>query len=99
MQQRSNHRSPNTTDCLRRDLEACLTIYEFPEEHWKFIRINNVIERLYCEVKKGSHEMAAAFRNEDGCLLLFYAVIRSLKLRRITIPEKFTEPLQFLHNS
>lgn len=90
---------PTATDCLRRDLDACLTFYEFPEEHWKFIRTNNVIERLYCEVKKRSHKMAAAFRNEDSCLLLFYAVIRSLKLRRITMPEKVTEPLQLLHNS
>ena len=90
---------PTAVDCLRRDLEACLTFYEFPEEHWKFIRTNNVIERLYCEVKKRSHKMAAAFRNEDSCLLLFYAVIRSLKLRRITIPDKVTQPLQLLHNS
>lgn len=86
-------------DCLRRDLEACLTFYEFPEEHWKFIRTNNVIERLYCEVKKRSHKMAAAFRNENSCLLLFYAVIRSLKLRRISMPNQGTEPLQLLHNS
>jgi transposase-like protein len=90
---------PTATDCLRRDLEACLTFYEFPEEHWKFIRTSNVIERLYCEVKKRSHKMAAAFRNEDSCLLLFYAVVRSLKLRRITIPDKVTGPLQLLHNS
>jgi putative transposase len=43
---------PTATDCLRRDLEACLTFYEFPEEPWKFIRTSNVIERLYGEVKK-----------------------------------------------
>jgi len=85
---------PTAMDCLRRDLEACLTFYEFPEQHWKFIRTSNVIERLFCEVKKRSHKMAAAFRNEDSCLLLFYAVIRSLKLRRITIHHfKDTEPL------
>ena len=86
-------------DCLRRDLEACLTFYEFPEPHWKFIRTSNVIERLYGEVKKRSHKMAAAFRNENSCLLLFYAVIRSLKLRRISMPDQGTEPLQLLHNS
>lgn len=90
---------PTAIDCLRRNLEACLTFYEFPEEHWKFIRTNNVIERLYCEVKKRSHKMAAAFRNEDSCLLLFYAVVRSLKLRRISMPDQLTEPLQLLHNS
>ena len=49
------------------------------------IRTTNIIERLFEEVKKRSHKMNAAFRNEDSCLLLFYAVIRSLKFRRITV--------------
>jgi len=89
---------PSAIDCLRRDWEACLTFYSFPDKHWKFIRTTNVIERLFGEVKKRSHKMAAAFRNEASCLLMFYAVIRSLKLRRITIPEKVTDPLQLLHN-
>jgi transposase-like protein len=90
---------PTAIACLQRDLNACLTFYEFPEEHWRFIRTNNIIERLFCEVKKRSKKMAAAFRNEDSCLLLFYAVIRTLKFRRISIPDKVTEPLQLLHNS
>ena len=90
---------PTAIDCLNRDLQACLTFYEFPPEHWKFIRTSNVIERLYCEVKKRSHKMAAAFRNEDSCTLMFYAVIRSLRLRRIPILDKVTNPLQILHNT
>jgi transposase-like protein len=76
---------PSAIECLHRDLEACLTFYSFPEKHWKFIRTTNIIERLFGEVKKRSHKMAAAFRNEDSCLLMFYAVIRSLKLRRISV--------------
>ncbi len=71
---------PSAIECLQRDQEACLTFYDFPEKHWKFIRTTNVIERLFGEVKKRSHKMAAAFRNENSCLLMFYAVIRSLKL-------------------
>jgi putative transposase len=91
---------PTAIACLNRDLDACLTFYGFPEEHRQFIRTSNVIERLFCEVKKRSHKMAAAFRNEDSCLLLFYAVIRGLKLRRIPIIDKVTsDPLQLLHNS
>ena len=43
------------------DMEACLTFYSFPEKHWKFIRTTNIIERLFGEVKKRSHKMAAAF--------------------------------------
>jgi putative transposase len=77
---------PSAIDCLQRDLEACLTFYAFPKEHWKTIRTNNVMERLFGEVKRRSHKMAAAFRNEESCLLLFYAVIRSLKFNKLTMP-------------
>jgi len=77
---------PTAIACLQRDLEACLTFYAFPKEHWKTIRTNNVIERLFEEVKRRSHKMGAAFRNEDSCVLLFYAVIRSLKFNRLTMP-------------
>lgn len=78
---------PTAIACLHRDLEACLTFYSFPKEHWKTIRTNNIIERLFGEVKRRSHKMAAAFRNEGSCLLLFSAVIRSLKFNRLTMPQ------------
>src|SRR5215471_6467668 len=77
---------PTAIECLQRDLEACLTFYAFPKGHWKTIRTNNVMQRLFGEVKRRSHKMAAAFRNEESCLLLFYAVIRSLKFNRLTMP-------------
>jgi putative transposase len=76
---------PTAVECLKRDLDACLTFYAFPKPHWKTIRTTNVIERLYGEVKRRSHKMAAAFRNEGSCLLMFFAVVRSLKFRRITM--------------
>jgi transposase-like protein len=79
---------PTAIECLNRDLEACLTFYDFPKEHWKTIRTTNVIERLFLEVKKRSHKMAAAFRNENSCLLMFYAVIRTINFRRIPISPK-----------
>ena len=72
-------------ECLKRDGEACLAFYSFSATHWKTIRTTSVIERLFEEVKKRTHKMNAAFRNEDSCLLMFYAVIRSLKFRRITV--------------
>jgi putative transposase len=79
---------PSAVECLKRDGEACLTFYTFPTTHWKTIRTTNIIERLFEEVKKRSHKMNAAFRNEASCLLLFYAVIRGLKFRRITVETK-----------
>lgn len=89
---------PSAVACLQRDLEACLTFYDFPREHWRYLRTTNIIERLFGEVKRRSHKMAAAFRNENSCLLMFYAVIRSLKLRKIAMPSQETVP-EFLHNS
>lgn len=77
---------PTAVACLQRDLEACLTFYAFPKAHWKTIRTTNVIERLFEEIKRRSHKMATAFRNEGSCLLLFYAVIRSLKFHKLTMP-------------
>jgi putative transposase len=79
---------PTAVECLKRDLEACLAFYAFPKRHWKTIRTTNVIDRLFGEVKKRSHKMATAFRNEDSCLLMFYAVIRSLRLQNIRMDAK-----------
>lgn len=77
---------PTAIECLCRDSEACLTFYNFPKEHWKTIRTNNVSERLFEEVKKRYHKMNAAFRTENSCLLMFFAVVRSLHFRRIPMP-------------
>lgn len=77
---------PNAVACLKRDSDACLAFYSFPKEHWRSIRTNNLIERLFSEIKKRSHKMAAPFRNEGSCLLLFYAVTRTIKFQRISMP-------------
>lgn len=90
---------PSAIACLQRDLEACLTFYSFPEKKWRLIRTTNAIERLFEEVKKRSYKMTSAFRNENGCTLLFYAVIRSLKLRRILIPAQIASQPENLHNT
>jgi len=83
---------PSAVECLKRDLEACLTFYAFPKAHWKTIRTTNVLERVFGEVKKRSHKMAAAFRNENSCLLMFYAVIRSLRFQNLRMPVEEPDP-------
>jgi putative transposase len=79
---------PTAVACLQRDLDACLTFYDFPKTHWKTIRTTNVIERLFLEVKRRSRKMGTAFRNENSCLLMFYAVIRGLNFKRIAVQTK-----------
>ncbi|MEW5871451.1 MAG: transposase, partial [Chloroflexota bacterium] len=88
---------PSAVACLQRDIQACLAFYNYPKKHWRYIRTNNIIERIFGEVKKRSHKMAAAFRNENSCMLMFYAVIRSLKFRNISIPAK-SAGTEILHN-
>jgi putative transposase len=83
---------PTAVECLKRDLEACLAFYAFPKRHWKTIRTTNVIDRLFGEVKKRSRKMATAFRNEDSCLLMFYAVIRSVRFQNIRMDIKEPGP-------
>jgi transposase-like protein len=82
---------PSACAGLQRDLEACLTFYSFPREHGKTIRTKNVVERLFEEVKRRSHKMGAAFRHEGSCVLLFHAVIGSLKFHRLTMPHASPE--------
>lgn len=55
---------PTAVTRLRRDLEACLAFYAFPEVHWCTIRTTKVIQRLLKEVKRRSHKIAITFRNE-----------------------------------
>jgi transposase-like protein len=91
---REKYRSqfPTAVECMQRDWEACLTFYDYPESHWARIRTTNVIERMFEEVKKRSKKMAAAFRNENSCLLLFYAVVRGLKFQNVVMPYEPNEP-------
>lgn len=76
---------PEAINCMNRDWEACLTFYQFPPTHWTKIRTSNVIERCFLETKKRSKKMAAAFRNEGSCLLLFFAVVRDIKFRKVNM--------------
>ena len=76
---------PSAVECLRRDLDATLAFYDFPPHHWRAIRTTNLIEPMFGEAKKRSQKMAAPFRNEKSCLLLFFAVVRNINFKRIRI--------------
>ena len=82
---REKHRPiyPSAIACMERDWEACLRFYAFSEQHWKHIRTTTILERTSEKVKKRSKKMAATFRNERCCLLLFYAVMRTLRFRKL----------------
>lgn len=82
---------PEAVACLQRDVANCLTFYAFPKKHWRAIRSTNIIERVINELKRRLKKMAAAFTNENSCLLIVFAVLRTLHLKPMSTPEQ--EPL------
>lgn len=69
---------------LRRDVDSCLTFYDFPREMWKHIRTTNALEGLFHTVRMRTDKIGA-FRNEKSCVLIVYAVLQTVQLRRIPV--------------
>jgi transposase-like protein len=84
---------PEAVACLQQDGADCLTFYAFPKKHWRALRSTNVIERVITELKRRVHKMAAAFPNENSCLLIVYAVLRTLNLKSMSVPEQESSPI------
>ena len=61
-------------ECLETDLEACLAYRRFPEEHERYIRTTNLLERTFGEGRRRT-KVIPRFPNERSCLKLVYAVM------------------------
>jgi len=48
--------------CLEKDLDECLTYFQFPERLWKKIRTTNIIERSFREVRRRTRPMSIALQ-------------------------------------
>jgi putative transposase len=53
-------------DCLKRDLEALLTVFDLPRAHRIVMRTTNPLERAFVEVRRRSR-LFLAFNNQDSC--------------------------------
>ena len=80
---------PSATECLLSDIEACLTYYKYPYQHWKRIRTTNVIERSFKEVKRRTKGIGR-FQIEERALTMVYWQLKELKWQgvRMTIEAK-----------
>jgi len=65
---------PAAVQCMLDDLEACLTIYEFPEAHRRFIRTTNLLERTFVEQRRRT-KIIPQFLNETSCMKLVFATL------------------------
>ncbi len=49
--------TPTAVDCLERNIDACLTFFNFPPEEWISLRTTNIIERLNKEFRRRTKVM------------------------------------------
>ncbi len=69
---------------LWRDLEDSLTFYDFPRAMWKYIRTTNVLEGLFRTIRQRTTKIGA-FQNEASCILIVFAVIQTIRFRRVPV--------------
>lgn len=69
---------PSAVECLLADIEACLTYYKYPYQHWLRIRTTNVVERSFKEVKRRTKGIGR-FQNEERALTMVYWQLKELK--------------------
>lgn len=84
---------PQAVATLERDIELCLTFYDFPADWWRVIRTNNALEGLFSSLRRRTNKIGA-FRNEQSCGLLLYAVLQTVQLRKVKL-----SPWRFLHKT
>lgn len=65
---------PSVVKCFSDDLEACLTLLDFPLSHRNFIRSTNLIERAFMEQKRRT-KVIPAHINERGAIKLVFATL------------------------
>jgi len=73
-----NRKYPSATECLLEDIEACLTYYKYPYQHWRRIRTTNVAERGFREVKRRTKGVGR-FQAEERALTMVYWQLKELK--------------------
>lgn len=73
-----NRKYPSATECLLADIEACLTYYKYPYQHWRRIRTTNVVERSFREVKRRTKGVGR-FQDEERALTMVYWQLKELK--------------------
>jgi transposase-like protein len=61
-------------ECLKNDLEECLTYLKFPEAHWRAIRTTNMLERAFEEGRRRI-KVIPRFPTESSGLRLLYATL------------------------
>jgi putative transposase len=68
---------PKAVKCLEKDLENCLSFYDYPYRHWTKIRTTNLIERAFKEFRRRIKIMET-FPNESSCIRIMFSLSKLL---------------------
>jgi transposase-like protein len=78
---------PEAVKSLLEDIDACFTFFQFGDAAYqRHIRSTNCLEGLFNTIRLRTNKMAA-FRNETSCLLMLYAIIQTVRFRKIQVPD------------
>jgi putative transposase len=83
---------PKATDCLKKDRDALLSLYDFPAEHWRHIRTTNPIESTFATVRLRTAKVRSCF-SALTVLTMAFQLCRSAQKRWIRLhhPERLGE--------
>jgi len=76
---------PSAVKCLERNIEKCLTFFNFPQEEWIFLRTTNIIERLNKEFKRRTKPMEIV-AGEHACYTLLAFICLKMELHWRNFP-------------
>ena len=65
---------PEVVRLLTKNVDACLTFYQFDQRLHRFIRSTNLLERFFREFRTKSDEIGA-FPNAISCLVVFHLIV------------------------
>jgi putative transposase len=89
--QRWEHRCPNAIACVETHLDALLSFFDMPENHWKKLRTTNAIERAFREVRRRTRPISS-FSNPASCDRIIFGVTTNLNRSWVKNPFfKFTQ--------
>lgn len=78
---------PAAVEILIEDIEACLTYYRYPYQHWRRIRTTNVVERSFGEIKRRVRGIGR-FKDEQRALMMVYWQLRELRWNGISMTKE-----------
>lgn len=86
---------PKATDCLKKDRDVLLSLYDFPAEHWRHIRTTNPIESMFSTVRLRTAKVRSCF-SALTVLTMAFQLCRSAQKRWIRLhhPERLGEIIQ-----